>query len=75
MWSFGILVYLMIEKRYPFRAETIKELTKTVLQGKIEFVKSEDKFLQNVVRKCLRQNPLERVLAEKLLDEDWEVDS
>ena len=71
MWSFGILAYFMAERRFPFRAGNLKELTRVVNQCRLEF-KECDQILESVIRRCLRSNPADRISASKLLEEDWE---
>jgi len=75
MWSFGVILYILLGGYPPFHDEDQKELFKKIKVGVYEFheeywapVSAEAKSL---ISGCLTVNPLERLTARQALAHPW----
>lgn len=67
VWSFGVLAYFVSECGYPFKAQTVKELTALVQRGKFSFKGTVNQSLRGIINQCLRLNPADRPTISQLL--------
>ena len=68
IWSVGCVLYEMMAKSPPFKAQTMKGLYTTVLSGKypsLSSIYSQD--IKQMVRKCLQVKASERPTCNKIL--------
>jgi serine/threonine protein kinase len=72
MWSLGILLYVMLQGNYPFRAKTEGELFERIKQGRFEYIYNDiSGRAKSLIEAMLRVNPLERLKVRDLLAEGY----
>lgn len=75
LWSFGVVVYVLLSGSHPFDAPTAKEVAKKV--KKAHFTLSGDsweaisKDAQDFISGLLTKNPAERLSAQQALEHQW----
>lgn len=78
MWSFGVIIYVMLCGSPPFKANSDEEVMMKVRVGKIAFDFKEWKFVseeaQLLVSMLLKMDPAERFTPEQVMSDDWVVD-
>ena len=68
VWSVGCVLYEMIAKMPPFRAQTMKGLYSKVLSGKYDPIASHySQDLKDILRCCLQVKPSDRPNCTKIL--------
>ena len=73
IWSLGVLFYSMLYGRFPFKAQTQKELFKKINEGNLTFpdsVKVSDK-VKNLLSKTIVIKPTQRISLEEILNDPW----
>lgn len=60
-WSFGVLVFEMLEGNPPFRDKNEKRLVELILSGKLHFKHAHSEEVQDFVGCLLRTDPQERI--------------
>ena len=74
IWSLGITMYVMLFRQYPFFSVNESEIPKLILNCHI---KDNDKFktldadAQDLLYKCLKKNPDERIYLHEIINHDW----
>lgn len=75
IWSFGVVVYVLLSGSHPFDAPTVKEVAKKV--KKANFSLSGDnwetisKDARDFIRGLLTKSPAERLSAKQALEHQW----
>ena len=60
-WSFGVLLYQLLENQSPFRGRNDKEIFQSILKGKFTFSNETDKQGKSLITKLLVLKPNERL--------------
>ncbi len=68
IWTLGIILYLMLTKKYPFQSENIQELFLMIISRPITFPKHLSKFSIELLTSLLNKNPLVRITTKDLLN-------
>ena len=71
IWALGILLFAMLCGTMPFKGKNDRELFKNIGFGKIVFPEHVDSSAQLLIKKILKNNPLERIACEDILNEQW----
>lgn len=71
MWALGILLYLMLFGKFPFKATTEKELYRLIQQGKFDMGDGISNEAKDTIRKLLKCNTRERSTASQILGGKW----
>jgi serine/threonine protein kinase len=75
MWSFGVIVYILLGGYPPFMDENKKAMFKNIRLGKFEFHevfwKHTSKDAQNMISKMLTVDPYKRMTADQALKNKW----
>ena len=71
MWALGVILYLMLCGKFPFRAASEKELYRLIQQGKFEMGEAFSPQLKDFLARLLRCNTKERPTAEQALACTW----
>ena len=71
IFSFGIIMFEILTGRYPFSANSLQDLARSILYSSPEFTIRErlqiPKKLKNICRACLQKSPKNRPSAEEVL--------
>lgn len=67
VWSVGILIYFLTHGTYPFKAETVKELTGLVCRGKYTMQPDTPQALKSIIIRCLCPIPKNRPSINQIL--------
>jgi len=73
IWSIGVIAYVMLTGRPPFKGRTNKEIFTHIIQDQLKFpgdVSLSDGF-KDFVRKALVKNPYKRISIEDALRHPW----
>lgn len=77
-WAVGVILHIMLTRRYPFAGETIQETLELVVRGRFSLVGSEwDRISDNaksLLQGLLREDPQERLSARDALAHPWFTD-
>ena len=71
IWSLGVLLYCMSCGTVPFKASTISDLHKLILQGKYELPEYLSTNLKHLIKNMLVIIPNKRIPLEKILRHRW----
>ncbi|KAL7537060.1 hypothetical protein ACHAWF_005662 [Thalassiosira exigua] len=75
LWSVGVVAYLLLSGRLPFRGKTNEEVFEAVRGGKVRYPAEEwgttSPEGRDFVAKLLKVNPKKRMTAEKALRHPW----
>ena len=72
VWSIGIIIYQMIYDDLPFKGYNAKEIISKIRKEEVVF-KDNNRFflLQDLLKKMLIKNPLERITVDECLEHRW----
>jgi len=75
LWACGIIMHIILTRRYPFAGETIQETLELVCKGRFSPVGAEwDRIssdAKSLLQGLLREDPAERLTAEEALRHPW----
>ena len=71
MWALGIILYLMLFGKFPFRATSEKELYRVIQLGKFQMDGSISMQAKEVLNRLLKTKTQERGTASQLLNSSW----
>lgn len=71
IWSLGVLLYCMSCGTVPFKASSIQELHKLILQGKFDLPEFLSVNIKHLIRNMLVIVPHKRIPLEKILRHRW----
>jgi len=75
IWSAGVIMYELLSTEYPFTAESVAELSKSVTKNKLSFEyytwASIDTATKAFIELLLKKNPDERISASAAWQHDW----
>lgn len=74
VWALGILLFVMTCGCFPFKGANDRELFRKIENAKIVFPEGIDLMVQEVIRKILRKNPIDRPTCEQILNDSWMKD-
>jgi len=68
MWSMGILMYVMLQGNYPFRAKSENGLFEKIRKGQHEYIHEDtSEKSRQLIQQLLKVNPLDRLTSEQVL--------
>jgi serine/threonine protein kinase len=71
IWSMGVLLYRMVENRFPFDDPNANTLSEMICHGKYELSPSLPPSLQDLFSKMLTLDPSQRITIEEILTHEW----
>lgn len=75
VWAVGIILHILLSRRYPFAGETIQETLELVCRGRFSLQGSEwdrvSEECKDLLAQLLREDPVERVTARNALAHPW----
>lgn len=71
MWALGVMLYLMLFGKFPFRAHSEKELYHIIQIGKFDMPDGVSPQAKEVIRKLLTVRVEDRISAVKLVESGW----
>ena len=71
IWSAGVTLYYMLSGSQPFRANSIKELEKLVIQGSFDEIEEISKEANDLIKEMLQVDPKKRINIDKILKHPW----
>lgn len=73
IWSFGVILYLLLFGQVPFNGKTKDELSRAIIEGELVFPQQSpvSKEARDFVRRVLNKNPAERLTAAEALGHNW----
>ena len=71
MWSIGVLMYVLLCGRHPFRAMCAKDLEERIMRGVYTFPDNIPLSGRELITKMLQLNPLARITSEEALKDKY----
>ena len=71
LWSLGVIIYQLFFKEYPFNGNTETALLKKINNGQKFLRKTNDSKLDDLIRKLLIKDPIERYTWEQYLTDEF----
>lgn len=72
MWSMGILMYVMLQGNYPFRAKNEDKLFQKIRDGYFEYIHNDiSSKSKHLIESLLRVNPHERLSVKDVLGPEY----
>ena len=71
IWSSGIILYLMLCKRFPFDDKNNSELYKKILSGKFNIPNNLSNEAKDLLINLLKVNPQERIKLNEIKNHPW----
>lgn len=75
VWAVGIILHILLSRRYPFAGETIQETLELVCRGRFSLQGSEwDRVsdeCKDLLAELLKEDPMERITARDALSHPW----
>lgn len=75
IWSCGVLLYVLLTGKFPFKGETFEQLKQNIIQGKLllndYYINKASAHVKNILSKLLKLNINERISAEQALEDEW----
>ena len=75
LWSIGVILYIMLSGRPPFKGNNDREILKKVMVGKYtldgELWSKRSESVKSMIQALLEKDPLKRLSAKQALDHPW----
>lgn len=75
VWAVGIILHILLSRRYPFAGETIQETLELVCRGRFSLQGSEwdrvSEECKHLLVQLLKEDPTERITAREALAHPW----
>ena len=71
IWSAGVTLYYMLGGVQPFKANSILELEKTIMNGEYKELEEVSKEANKLIKGMLQVNPKKRLGVDEILDHPW----
>ena len=75
LWSIGVILYIMLSGRPPFKGNNDREILKKVMVGKYtldgELWQKRSEAVKTMIQALLEKDPLKRITAKQALDHPW----
>jgi tRNA A-37 threonylcarbamoyl transferase component Bud32 len=71
IWALGILLFIMLTGKFPFKSSDEKELFKRIAKGSYETPADLSGEAQSILSKMLKVNPADRCSADDILEDNW----
>mmetsp|Transcript_7925 Transcript_7925/g.12029 ORF Transcript_7925/g.12029 Transcript_7925/m.12029 type:complete len:427 (+) Transcript_7925:43-1323(+) len=73
IWSLGIVLYVLMEGKFPFASNQRGELFESILSARVRFDKVQSKSLRTLIRGMLAKDPSDRWSINQVLESEWLV--
>ena len=64
-WSYGVLLYVMWVRKYPFKGDDEREILDAIMDRPIAWPQDRDADLVNLIQRLLQSNPTKRLGATR----------
>ena len=75
IWSLGIILFYIFTSCYPFMGKEEDEIEEKIINNPVEFKDGEWKNISdkvpNLIKKCLKKGPEERITINNFIDHPW----
>jgi calcium-dependent protein kinase len=75
LWSIGVILYIMLSGRPPFKGNNDREILKKVMVGKYtldgELWSKRSEPVKTMIQALLEKDPTKRLTAKQALDHPW----
>lgn len=75
LWSIGVILYIMLSGRPPFKGNNDREILKKVMVGKYtldgELWSKRSEPVKSMIQALLEKDPVKRLTAKQALDHPW----
>ena len=75
IWSLGIILFYIFTSCYPFMGKEEDEIEEKIINDPVEFKDGEWKNISdkvpNLIKKCLKKSPEERITINNFIDHPW----
>ncbi|OMJ82801.1 hypothetical protein SteCoe_16398 [Stentor coeruleus] len=73
IWSLGVVVYILLEKKLPFKGHTAEEIVKETIDGVPDYSRfsKHSEFSEDFVKRLLEKDVNKRVTVDEALKHQW----
>ena len=71
IWATGVLTYLLLCGRFPYRGKTDRELLQLMKRGEIRYPSWLSKQCTSLLRSMLKVHPKQRITVTQIMKQDW----
>ena len=70
-WQLGIVLYILLVKRYPFEGHSTNSIQKRIIKGQLKWKAQIDSKCQSVIADLLKIDPKERLNFDTIDEDEW----
>ena len=71
IWSFGVVIYVILTGDFPFKGKTDKELYSKINQGLYYLPETLDYNAKKLIQRTIVVDPLKRMTAGEIFSDKW----
>lgn len=71
MWALGILLFVMLVGKFPYKGTNDIGLFRNIIKGNLKIPSFISNSARNLLEKILVNDPSQRISAKRILEDEW----